>query len=475
MSEIKQKIIARFPPSPTGWFHIGNARTALFNYFFIKKNGGELLFRLEDTDKERSKKEYEQDIIKGLKWLGININFDKIYKQSEHSVLYKKYLEKMIADGKAYISKEEIKEEGQKTEVIRLKNPGEKIVFEDMIRGEIIIDTTELGDFIIAKSLDEPIYHFAVVIDDFEMGITHIIRGEDGIYNTPRQILIQQAIGAPRPKYAHTPFILNEDRTKLSKRKQGEFVSLKYYREQGYLPEAMINFLAMCGWNPGDDTEIMSMEEIIEKFDIIKVQKGGAIFNQQKLLWFNKEYLKLLPKEKIIEEIKKRFPENCQDIKIIKKISDIIIERINVFSDIDKMVVDGDIQYFFKAGWISDIQLDDQSQKLFKEMIVWKKDGTLEQAKENLILVLNILKDANECGFETQINMDRTQMNADNKEFKNLKEKLMKLAEEKGKGNVLWPLRVALSGKEKSPDPFTLLFILGKEESMERIQKVISL
>ena len=441
----KNKIIARFPPSPTGWFHIGNARTALFNYFFIKKNDGELLFRLEDTDKERSKDEYAQDIILGLKWLGINIDFKNIYKQSEHVSTYRKYLEKIIADGKAYISKEEIKEEGQRAEVIRLKNPGKKVVFEDMIRGEVVVDTTELGDFVIAKSLDEPIYHFAVVVDDYEMGINYIIRGEDGIYNTPRQVLIQEAIGAPRPVYAHMPFILNEDRSKLSKRKQGEIVSLKYYIEQGYLPEAMVNYLAFCGWNPGDNTEIMSMEEIIKRFDIIKVQKAGAIFNQEKLLWFNKEYIKKLPKEKIIEELKNRFPKNCQDEKTIKKISDTIVERISVWSDIDKMVVDGDIQYFFEEPKIS------------KEMIVWKKGGTLEQAKENLFLVSDILNKISDKDFSIEI----------------LKEKLMKLAEEKGKGNVLWPLRVALSGKEKSPDPFTLLSVLGKSESIKRVQKAV--
>ncbi len=444
---IDKKIIARFPPSPTGWFHIGNARTALFNYFFIKKNGGELLFRLEDTDKERSKDEYAQDIEEGLKWLGININFDKVYKQSEHSATYKKYLEKLIAESKAYISKEEVKEEGQRAEVIRLKNPGKKVIFEDMIRGEVVVDTTELGDFVIAKSLDEPIYHFAVVVDDFEMGITHVIRGEDGIYNTPRQILIQEAIGAQRPIYAHMPFILNKDRSKLSKRQQGELVSLKYYRDQGYLPEAMVNFLAFMGWNPGDDEEVISMDEIIQKFDIMKVQKAGAVFNPEKLLWFNKEYIKKLPKEKITQEIKARFPENCQDVKIIEKISDTIIERINVFSDIDKMVADGDIQYFFEEP------------KLSKEMIVWKKGGTLEQAKENLSLILDTLNNILESDFSLEI----------------LKEKIMTIAIERGKGNVLWPLRVVLSGKEKSPDPFTLLSLFGKAESIKRIENAVDL
>jgi glutamyl-tRNA synthetase len=440
----KEKIIARFPPSPTGWFHIGNARTALFNYFFVKQNNGELKFRLEDTDKERSKDEYSNDIVEGLKWLNIDIDYNHPYKQSEHGETYRKYVEKMIAEDKAYISKEEVKEEGQRAEVIRLRNPGKKIVFEDMVRGNIEVDTTELGDFIIAKSIDEPIYHLAVVVDDFEMGVNHVVRGEDGIYNTPRQILIQEAIGAPRPIYAHMPFMLNTDRSKLSKRQSGELVSLKYYKEKGFLPEAMVNYLAFCGWNPGDETEIMSIDEIIKKFDIMKVQKAGAIFNVEKLLWYNKEYLKKLPIEKVEEEIKKRL--NNVDDSIIKKLAPIVLERINVWSDIDTMISSNEIQYFFTEPEVS------------LDMVIWKKGGTIEEAKENLKIVVEILKNDSDDNF----NLD------------NIKNILMKFAEEKGKGNVLWPLRVSLSGKEKSPDPFTLIFTLGKNESIKRIESVIS-
>jgi glutamyl-tRNA synthetase len=440
------KIIARFPPSPTGWFHIGNARTALFNYFFVKQNGGELLFRLEDTDRERSHYEYAEDIIEGLKWLGIKINFDHPYKQSEHGATYKKYLKKLIAEGKAYISKETVMGQGQRAEVIRLKNPGKKITFIDMIRGDVTVDTAELGDFVIAKSLEEPIYHFAAVVDDFEMGVNHVIRGEDGIYNTPRQILIQEAIGAPRPVYAHMPFILNTDRSKLSKRKEGELVSLKYYRKQGYLPEAMVNFLAFCGWNPGGTEELLSMDELIEAFDITKVQKAGAIFNKEKLLWFNKEYIKKLPPETIIAEIKKRLPEKWQKNKMLVDVCHIIIDRISVWSDVEQMVKDGELNYFFAEPF------ENISKDIQRDMLIWKKGGTKEQAKENLSLVLEKIQVIKESKF---------------------KDELMKLAEEKGKGNVLWPLRVALSGKEKSPDPFTLLEVLGKDESMRRITSAI--
>ncbi|MFA6226965.1 MAG: glutamate--tRNA ligase [Candidatus Paceibacterota bacterium] len=445
MSNSDKKVVVRFAPSPTGLFHVGSARVALFNYVFAKQNQGKFLLRIEDTDKERSKKEYTDDILNGMKWLGLS--YDESFKQSEREHVYKKYIENLIKEDKAYISKEEIKEEGQRAEVIRFRNPNKKIKFKDLIRGEIEFDTTELGDFVIAKSLEEPIFHVVVVIDDFEMGITHVIRGEDHISNTPRHILIQEALGAPTPIYAHLPLILAEDRAKLSKRKHGEMTSVKYYEKMGYLPEAFINFISMVGWNPGSDIEMMTIEDIINKFDIGKVQKGGAIFNKEKLLWFNKEYLKRLPGEKIKEEIGKRLPSNCQDKDIVDKITPIITERINVWSDIDKMVADGDIQYFFEKPSIKE------------EILVWKKGGTEDEAKENLSLVSTLLVKISEDNF--------------NKD--SVKETIWKIAEEKGRGNVLWPLRVSLSGKEKSPDPFVLCEILGKKETLQRIENAITI
>ena len=211
---MSSSIITRFPPSPTGKLHIGSVRTALFNYLYARKHGGEIILRFEDTDRKRSKREYEDHAYESLEWLGLT--FDHIYRQSERALIYRKYLEKMIAEGTAYVSKEldleyensggedqddEETEREHRDEVIRLRNPNKKVLFNDIVRGDIEVDTTELGDFVIAKSLEEPLYHLAVVIDDCEMGVTHVIRGEDGIYNTPRQILIQEAIGAPRPLY----------------------------------------------------------------------------------------------------------------------------------------------------------------------------------------------------------------------------------------------------------------------------------
>jgi len=443
------KIVVRFPPSPTGFLHMGNARTLLFNYLFAKQNNGKIVFRLEDTDKERSKEEYAQDIIDNLKWLGIEPDSLVAIKQSERGGIYKKYLEKMISEGRAYFSKETVVEEGQRDQVIRFKNPNKKIVFNDLIRGDIEFDTTELKDFIIAKSLEEPVYHLAVVVDDYEMGVSHIIRGDDGISNTPRQILIQEAIGAPRPVYAHLPLILAEDRTKLSKRKHGEKVSVTFYRNAGYLPEAVINFLALIGWNPGDEREIFSKEELIKEFSLEKIQKGGGIFNVERLNWYNREYMKKLP----IKDLEIRIAEELkiQDEVFVKKITPIIADRINKYSDI-KELERGELSFFFKEI------------EYAKEMLLWKpaspaggKEPDLIKTKKHLEEVVKFLSGLDENEF----NQDK------------IKEAIWTYAEKEGKGNVLWPMRIALTGLDKSPDPFAVAGVFGKNKTIQRLNYAI--
>ena len=276
---MNQKVITRFPPSPTGFLHIGNARTALFNYLFAKHNNGSFLVRVEDTDRARSKKEYEKGMLESLEWLGLKRD-GELWHQSQRTEIYEKYLRKLIEEDKIYLSKETA---GENKEVLRFRNPNKIVAFDDMVRGRVQFNTTELEDFVIAKSITEPLYHLAVVVDDFEAGITHVIRGEDHISNTSRQILIQEAIGAPRPAYVHLPLILASDRSKLSKRKHGESVSLDYYRQKGYLPQALLNYLALLGWNPGTDKEIFTLEELVKAFDISQIHKGGAIFDEKKL------------------------------------------------------------------------------------------------------------------------------------------------------------------------------------------------
>lgn len=432
-------IVTRFAPSPTGFLHIGGVRTALFSYIYARQARGKFILRIEDTDKERNREEWTRGLVEDLEWLGLE--YDLFAKQSERTKEYKKYLEKMVKDGKAYISKEETKKEGERDEVIRFKNPNKKINFNDLIRGEIEIDTSDLGDFVIAKSMDEPLYHLAVVVDDFEMGITHVIRAEEHLSNTPRQILIQEAIGAGRPAYAHLPLVLAEDRSKLSKRKHGETVSLTYYRNKGYLPEAIINFVALLGWNPGTDQEILSMDDLIDQFKIDKVQKGGAIFNVEKLNWINRKYMETM-KEKDFLRMAKEFAPNTLSDDDLEKIMPLLKERMSYFGEIGDLLL-GELSFISPVPEYN------------KKSLMWKQEKDINTTKEYLKNVIEILYKIKEKEFTKE----------------KIKSALWPYAEEKGRGNVLWPVRFALSGKEKSPDPFVMSEILEKDETLKRLNR----
>lgn len=445
-----KKIVTRFAPSPTGMLHIGGFRTALFNYLYAKHLGGRVILRIEDTDRERSKPEYEKNIRDSFLWLGIK--FDEEYKQSERAEIYKRYLLELIEDNKVYVSKEDISmtEEEKKTgapekrsEVIRFKNPNKKIVFHDLVRGDVTFDTTELGDFVIAKSVDEPLYHFAVVVDDHEMAVTHVIRGEDHISNTPRQILIGEAIGAIRPIYAHIPLILAADRSKLSKRRGA--LGLTEYRNLGFLPEAIINYMALLGWNPGTEQEIFTLGELVKIFDISKVQKSGAIYNEEKLRWINKEHLKKLPPHAIASEIKKELGSRVAG-DLAEKIASVILERISVFADIREMVKSGELDYLFNEPEYSASEL------------LWRDEKNKKNTISHLEQALKLIESADEK------NLASAEM---------VKDLLWNYAERKGKGSVLWPIRFALTGKAKSPDPFTLISILGKKKAAARLAKAL--
>jgi len=429
---MKNNVVTRFAPSPTGFLHMGGVRTALFSFLFAKQNQGTFVLRIEDTDKARSKDEWTVSLNADLSWLGLKN--DVYVVQSSRVDIHKSYIRKLIDSGNAYISKEKVVEEGQRDEVIRFKNPNKKVTFTDLIRGEVTVDTTDLGDFIIARSVDEPLYHLAVVIDDFEMGITHIIRAEEHISNTPRQLLIQEAIGATRPIYAHLPLVLAEDRSKLSKRKHGETVSLTYYRTRGYLPDAIINFVALIGWNPGTDQEIFSLDELIKAFDINKVQKAGAIFNVEKLNWVNKQHLAKLSDDDFLKHAKDFIPENFS-IKLLP----LIREKISYFGEIPALL-EGELSFVNGLSSYS------------KESLKWKQEPDLVNTKIYLQSVIDILSNLDDFSKES------------------VKSALWPLAEEKGKGNILWPVRFALTGKDKSPDPFICCEILGKEETLKRLK-----
>lgn len=438
-------IVTRIPPSPTGHLHIGTARTALFNYLLAKQNGGKMLFRSEDTDKARSTKEFEQEIIDGLHWLGLTWdNEGEIVRQSERVSIYKEYLLKLIDDGNAYISKEESKTvPGTMVEVIRLKNPNKKITFNDLVRGDITFDTTELGDVVIARNIDDALYHFTVVVDDYLMGVTHVMRGEDHISNTPRQILIQEALGIERPIYAHLPLILASDRSKMSKRHGA--VALKEYREMGYTKEAIINFLALLGWNPGTDRELFTLPELIENFSVDHIHKNGAVFDIKKFNWFNREYLKKYSDDEFIKylaleevELPSCFNINSEEFS---RVLPLIKERIHTRKEAIDEIKAGEYDFAFVTP--TDYETD---------LLKWKNDDSVKTALPRLKQALTLLE------------------NADFSSMENIKSALWLYAEEVGKGELLWPLRVALSGKERSPDPFTIAFVIGRVETLKRIK-----
>ena len=431
------KIVTRFPPSPTGYLHIGGVRTALFNYLFAAHHGGMMYLRFEDTDRERSKKEFEDDILEALRWFGIPYTMPDIGRQSERMEIYKKHFKTLVEKNLAYEA-EEAKDDPAK-KVVRFKNPNIKISFEDLVRGTVEFDTTELGDFVIARGMDEPLYHLAVVIDDHEMGVTHVIRGEEHISNTPRQILILEALGFKRPIYAHIPLILAPDRTKLSKRHGA--VSANEYRAQGYLPEALLNYLALLGWNPGNDRELYTLPELTREFSIERVHKSGAIFDIEKLKWFNHEYIKKLSDAEFAERLK-AFDGTEADPRLVP----LLRERSQTLKEASDVLAAGEYDFLNDSFSFND-----------KELLLKGAKADADAVKQNLQKVAGLLGTISDADFTAE----------------QVKNSIFEFATAQGRASVLWPLRVALSGKEKSPDPFTLCALLGKEKTLERIAGVL--
>lgn len=439
-------VITRIPPSPTGHFHIGTARTALFNFLFAKKHGGSMVFRSEDTDRTRSTTEFETEIMEGLSWLGLTWdNTDNfIVRQSERADIYRSKLEELIASGGAYISAEPSKANPTVTvEVIRLKNPNIDITFTDMVRGDITFNTTELGDLVIARNINDALYHFTVVVDDELMGVTHVIRGEDHIPNTPRQILIQMALGYTRPIYAHLPLILATDRSKMSKRHGA--TALVDYKAAGFIPAAIINYLALLGWNPGTEQEIFSLPELIEHFSVEKIQKGGAVFDIEKFKWFNREHLSRYTNEEFVAYLAPSVPDTIGKLSgysadQFTKIIPLVRERIHTRAEFSGFALGGEYDFAFVAPVYE------------TGLLQWKNDTRNIDALPRLEQAIVLLETADFSAPHT------------------IKAALMPYAEIVGKGELLWPVRIALSGKKQSPDPFTIASIIGQGETISRLQ-----
>jgi glutamyl-tRNA synthetase len=458
-------VVTRFAPSPTGYLHVGGARTALYSWLYAKSQGGQFVLRIEDTDIERSTEEAKQAILDGMSYLGLDADVGPVY-QTDRFDRYKEMVEQLLADGKAYkcfmpaeeldVIREQQKANGEKPRypgtwrdrtdhpedkpfVIRFKNPLEGTVkFDDHVRGSIEIANSELDDLIIMRSDGTPTYNFCVVIDDWDMGITHVVRGEDHINNTPRQINILKALDAPVPEYAHVSMILGDDGKKLSKRHGA--VSVMQYRDDGYLPQAVLNYLVRLGWSLGDQ-EVFSVDEMIELFSLDSISQSASAFNTEKLIWLNQHYIKSLPVEEVAEHALWHFQQ--QDIDVTN--GPALHEVIKVQADRVKTLAElASISRYFYEEYES---FDEKAAKKHLRPV----------AKEALQVVaekLSQLTDWNSESIQSAINATAEEL-------------------EIGMGKVGMPLRVASTGGGNSPSLDLTLSLIPQPIVGQRINKAI--
>jgi glutamyl-tRNA synthetase len=486
MSDHSQKVVTRFAPSPTGFMHIGGIRTALFAYLWARKNNGTFILRIEDTDKEREVEGSIQHIQNSLKWIGLDWDYgpDKPGTfgsciQSERLDTYMEYAHKLVAKGLAYpdpYTKEQVDEFRKKADEqkraflfrdhrpetfeiwdgkkpLRFKVPEiKRYTWTDAVRGELSAGPEALDDFILIKADGYPTYNFAHIIDDYYMDVTHIFRADEFISSTPRFLSLYDALGFPYPVFATMPPILRDDRTKKLGKRDGAKDILEY-RADGYLSETLFNFLALIGWNPGTEQEVFSKQELITAFSLDRIQKGGAVFNEEKLDWMNKEHMKLLPESERNACIHARLKtllttsDKLNDEVYMSKIYPLIFDRISKWGDIDTLVAEGEMGYFFEAPTYEASQLS------------WKGSSYTDIHTHIAWVVKNISEQSEEYFSDVE----------------KIKSLIFDYATEQGRGSVLWPVRVALSGLDKSPDPFTLMWILGKEETVSRLQTALTL
>lgn len=472
------KVVTRFAPSPTGFMHVGGIRTALYAYLWARKNDGKFILRIEDTDKDREILGSMEHIIESLKWLGIDWDYgpdrdgpNGPYIQSQRLDIYKKYAQILIDKGYAYpdpYTEDEVGEFRNKAELekkpflyrehrpekfdawegskpLRFKVPEVKVYkWHDLVFGDLSAGVEALDDFILIKSDGYPTYNFAHIVDDIEMGVTHVMRGEEFISSTPKFLSVYEALGIEPPVYAYLPHIMAPGgKKKLGKRDGAK--DILDYREEGYLGDAMVNFLALLGWHPSDDREIFSKEELVKVFEIARIQKSGAQMSDDKLDWINKEHIKKLPEDEIRGNIMGFLPEHIRSDKRAEKLVPVILERISKWGDVAKLIAGGELDFFIKKPQYS------------KEKLLYK-NTTEEQINHNLSLAIDELSQLGEDDFN----------------FDNVKTVLMRIADSlESRGELLHPVRLALSGQDKSPDPFTIASILGKNETLSRLQKAI--
>ena len=472
MNYPKSDIRVRFAPSPTGHLHVGGARTALFNWLFAKKMKGAFVLRIEDTDRERSTKEAEEAMLSSLSWLGLDWDEGPI-KQSERSDIYREAIEKLIAENKAYLcyclpeeledrrkkaislglatgydrrcrdlsnnDEERFVSEGRKP-VVRFRSPDEGVtVFEDLIRGEVSFKNAELDDLVIMRSDGTATYNLVVSIDDAVLGISHIIRGEDHLSNTPKQIQIYRALGKFIPVFAHLPLIQGPDKALLSKRHGA--TSIEAFKERGFLPEAMINYLSLLGWSLDDKTNFISKDELKRVFDIKRVSKSAAVFDEEKLVWMNASYIRKLPLEELTSKLvyfwKKAGIDDIEDHDegVLLEIAKLCQERMDTLDQI------GELSDFF---FLDSIEYDEKAvQKASKDSAVIFSFGEVVKKLEDL-------SDWKTAAIEEELR----------KASDDLLVKPRKLFQ---------PIRVAICGRSISPPLFESLWLLGKEKSLKRL------
>lgn len=436
----------RFAPSPTGYLHIGGARTALFNWMYAKAVGGQFVLRIEDTDQQRSKKEFEEEILDSMKWLGLD--WDELYYQSERFDIYKEHAQKLVDEGKAY-------KDGN---AVLLKMTEQEVKIYDLIRGEIVIDTSnfivrdddgrpvltedgsqKLKDEVLLKADGSPAYSFCCAVDDALMGITCVIRGEDHISNTPKQILIYQALGLKVPKFAHLPLILDESGGRMSKRTGA--VAVSDYRKQGYLSEALVNYLMLLGWAPGNNQEMIEMSSAVKKFSIKKVNKAAAAFSMDKLNWLNNQYLKKMDTDKFIEIITPQLKEKGYikenfDMQTLKNSVDLFKGRVTTLNDF--------------LDWTEFVFVDDY----YKDEEACQKHLSDNKAKEFTLL------------SERFAGTEPFDVEATEKTFRELVDELGVKA-----SDLVHPIRVALTGRAVGPGLFDTIALLGKEKTVKRLSE----
>jgi glutamyl-tRNA synthetase len=471
MSQIQDntpRVRTRFPPSPTGALHLGGARTALFNWLYAKSLGGELVFRLEDTDRKRSKEEYTQSIIQAMDWLGMSYD-DGPYYQTKRFDRYRQAIDQLLAEGKAYwchctpeevdAKREQAKKEGKKPmydstcrdknlgpapgAVVRFKSPKSgQTVFKDLVKGVISWDNKELDDLVILRSDGTPTYHLAVVVDDIDMKVSHVIRGDDHVANTPRQILLFEALGAPLPQFGHVPMILGPDKTRLSKRHGA--TSVMEYKAQGFLPEAMVNMLARLGWSHGDQ-EIFSVDELIKYFSLEHVGKSAAVFDMDKLVHINAHYI-----------------QNSDNAYLIELVQPFLAELSIEMNEAKKQIL-GKALPHLKPRAKTLVELADAASPYLVDMPEMDAKAAKKFMKAQNAPVLEKVR-------ELVVTHGANNVEAMEHAFHELAEEMeLKL------GKVAQPTRVALTGRTFSPGIFEVMDILGQDSTLKRLDRALAL